>query len=203
MIGGRHSTWRKILPCGRPNPLARAQLTYRDGFALNLGPEDWQLKQAHSGFSVLASRASRASSSARPFRMFLSMDMNVLPSSSRDDAQALLEKVSGIMRRDGYLRYLGQLVLSTFGGHDKVLGGCGWDGFLNRLQSALGEKVGRSIAGLRRILTGRSCSSRRSSCPRSSSSTCRTSMGASRGITHGERCIDIRISASSSRQAVG
>ena len=81
--------------------LGEVNLTLRDGFALNLGPEDWQLKQAHSGFSVLAERTS---TSSRPFRMFLSMDMNVLPSASTDDAQGLLDKVLAIMRRDGYLR---------------------------------------------------------------------------------------------------
>lgn len=73
--------------------------------------------------------------------MFLSMDMNVLPSNTEQDAQNLLEKVVGLIRRDEYMRYQGRLVLSTFGGHDKPLGGWGWAGFLARLNKAIGEKA--------------------------------------------------------------
>ena len=104
---------------------------------MNLGLEDWQLSQAHSAYSVLSARPKLDV----PFKMFLSMDMNVLPSTSEHDAQSLLEKVVGLIRRDGYMRYRGRLVLSTFGGHDKPLGGWGWAGFLDRLNKAIDEKV--------------------------------------------------------------
>ena len=167
---------------GLPDLLRGEGLTHRDGFALNLGPEDWQLKQAHSAFSVLATRDG---ASSMPFGMFLSMDMNVLLSASTDDAQGLLDKVLGIMRRKGYLRYQGRLVLSTFGGHDKTLGGWGWEGFLQNLQSALGEKVDASL--VRQADTdARFCSYRRSSCPQSSSWPCHMLTDALRGTTHGK-----------------
>lgn len=97
------------------------------------------MTQAHSAFSVLASRQV----GARPFKLFLSMDMNVLPSTSEEDAQVLLDKVVGLMSRHGYLRYQGRLLLSTFGGHDKVLGGWGWEGFLHKVQAMLNERVRR------------------------------------------------------------
>jgi glucan endo-1,3-alpha-glucosidase len=73
--------------------------------------------------------------------MFISMDMNVLPSSTPDEAQGLVDKVAGLIKRDGYLRYRGKLVLSTFGGHDKVLGGWGWEAFLRRLEQAVSDQV--------------------------------------------------------------
>lgn len=73
--------------------------------------------------------------------MFLSMDMNVLPSTTEADTQTLLDKVVELIKKEGYLRYLGRPVLSTFGGHDKPLGGWGWDGFLDRLNKDIGEKV--------------------------------------------------------------
>lgn len=78
--------------------------------------------------------------------MFLSLDMNVLPSQTAVEAEQLLEKVVGLMRRDGYLRYQGRLILSTFGGHDKTFGGMGWEGFLSEVQQRLGERVSREIA---------------------------------------------------------
>lgn len=76
------------------------------------------------------------------------MDMNVLPSSTTDEAQLLLDRVLAIMQREGYLRYQGRLLLSTFGGHDKALGEWGWPGLLHHLQSALAERVSEPVQGL-------------------------------------------------------
>jgi len=85
--------------------------------------------------------------------MFLSIDMNVLPSSTPGETEDLVEKVVGVMRRDGYLRYSGRLVLSTFGGHDKTFGGIGWEGFLHQIQQRLGERVSGTLRASRRIDT--------------------------------------------------
>jgi glucan endo-1,3-alpha-glucosidase len=69
------------------------------------------------------------------------MDMNVLPSSTEGDGQALRGKVRGLLREERYLRWKGQRMLSTFGGHGALFGGEGWEGWLRSLNQELGEKV--------------------------------------------------------------
>jgi glucan endo-1,3-alpha-glucosidase len=70
------------------------------------------------------------------------MDMNVLPSSTEAEGQALRDKVLRLLREEGYLRWRGGRVLSTFGGHGALFGGEGWEGWLRSLSQELGEKVG-------------------------------------------------------------
>lgn len=128
----------------------------RNGFAFNLGREDWQLEQALLAFEALAARrsgqgpgapptpppsATSSTSSVRPFQMFLSLDMMVLPSTFREDAAALRESALAVMRKPDYLRFRGKKVLSTFGGQDASFGGLGWAAWLQSLQRALGEEV--------------------------------------------------------------
>lgn len=74
--------------------------------------------------------------------MFLSMDMMVLPSATRQDADALRSKVLAVMRKPDYLRFRGKKVLSTFGGQDASFGGMGWAAWLQALRQDLGEEVG-------------------------------------------------------------
>lgn len=73
--------------------------------------------------------------------MFLSMDMMVLTSATREDADVLRGKVLALMRKPDYLRYRGMKVLSTFGGQDASFGGMGWAAWLQALRQDLGEEV--------------------------------------------------------------
>ena len=115
-------------------------LKVSDGFALNLGPDQWQYDQALLAMTSLDGRAPSAGSS-RPFKAFLSLDMNVLPSSSEENGAKLVDMVLELMQHDGYLRYRGGPLLSTFGGHQASFGGWGWQGFLDRLNEKLGGRV--------------------------------------------------------------
>ena len=87
------------------------KLMRRDGLALNLGPEDWQFAQARSAFHVLArspysyaSCSSRSESDSkrvrRPLRLFISMDMNVLPATTSEEAESLKNKVLALLRME-------------------------------------------------------------------------------------------------------
>lgn len=90
------------------------KLMRRDGLALNLGPEDWQFTQARSAFHVLArspysyaccSPTSSTKSVRRPLRLFISMDMNVLPATTSEEAESLKNKVLALLRmEDGILQ---------------------------------------------------------------------------------------------------
>ena len=115
----------------------RQSTNHSDGFAMNLGSEDWQVDQAHTAFSFLASRPA----TVPPLHLFLSLDMNVLPSHTNEDAQALLDKTVSLMSQERYLRFHNRKVISTFGGHDAPLGEWGWAGFLARLEDQLGEEI--------------------------------------------------------------
>ena len=113
---------------------------HRDGFGLNLGLEFWQYEQAQTALSYLRARPP-PNGSNRPFKVFLSLDMNVLPSSTTEEADKLLEMILPLMSEDGYLRYKGGPLLSTFGGHEASLGGPSWEGWLEKLNERLGGKV--------------------------------------------------------------
>jgi glucan endo-1,3-alpha-glucosidase len=69
------------------------------------------------------------------------MDMNVLPKWSTADGERLSSGMGELLRQEGYLRWKGRRVLSTFSGHDATFGGGGWDGWLAELNRELGEKV--------------------------------------------------------------
>lgn len=115
--------------------------------------------------------------------MFLSMDMNVLAAATTADAQNLLGTVGGLLKRKAYLRFRGQLLLSTFAGHDKTFGGWGWQGFLDRLNGSIGEKVRYCLQLL--VTNARCSSSRPSSCLRTTLSGSPMWMVAMPGTTLG------------------
>lgn len=69
--------------------------------------------------------------------------MNVQPSTTTQDGDALLEKVVSLMSYSGYMRKDGELLLSTFGGHSASFGEAGWAHWLNQLNRRVGQKVSR------------------------------------------------------------
>jgi len=127
-------------------------------FSLNhrllLPAEDWQLQQARSS-TILSSSSIRSSSSSLlslpppvtastlcppNFSLILSLDLNVFPSSSTQDAQTLVSSIlSFYIGSEGnhVLRYgkkHQKAVLSTFGGGGASFGGLGWGGLLGMLK---------------------------------------------------------------------
>lgn len=104
-------------------------LTRSDGLALNLGPEDWQIAQASSAYSLLSK-----SPHLHQLRLFISLDMNVLPSSTAEDADKLLALLNEWMESPAQLTWRGGALLSTFGGQDATFGGNGWDRLLEPLR---------------------------------------------------------------------
>ncbi|WVQ83005.1 hypothetical protein IAT38_005143 [Cryptococcus sp. DSM 104549] len=112
-----------------------ARDTNLDALALNLGPEEWQLSQARTAYSLLASNPPPAHH--RPLKLFLSLDMNVLPHSP----PSLITTVLNILASgpEVQLRWGGGVVLSTFGGHG--LGDEGWREVISGVEAGLEEKV--------------------------------------------------------------
>ncbi|KAL7411998.1 glycoside hydrolase [Mrakia frigida] len=100
-----------------------------DGFSLNLGPEEWQLLQALIASSLCPPQ----------FTLILSLDLNVLPCATTQDAQTVVSSILSFYNNLGgkhVLRYgrHQKAVLSTFGGGDASFGGIGWKGLLGLLQ---------------------------------------------------------------------
>lgn len=108
---------------------------HRDGLALNIGPEEWQLSQAQVAYNILSSRPTP--SNARPLKLFLSLDMNVLPPSPSELSTLIIKVISS--GRDSQMRWDGKVLLSTFSGHS--LGDDGWIDVLRLVERGLGEEV--------------------------------------------------------------
>jgi glucan endo-1,3-alpha-glucosidase len=121
---------------------------FSDAFALNIGPEDWQFAQARSAYRICSDRSpSEGMDKKSTLKLFLSLDMNVLPSVTREDMTKLVDMVEELGRLDCQLvvnrrhaskaiwdedvaEKTGKIVLSTFGGGEAGFGGAGWPGFL-------------------------------------------------------------------------
>lgn len=126
---------------------------HSDAFALNLGPEEWQINQARSAYRTCAARNPKhGTDPARGLRLFLSLDMNVLPSTTREDMLKLVALVQELGSMDCQLTVVRphasdviwngdgaepteKIVLSTFGGGEASFGGGGWHEFLQECKS--------------------------------------------------------------------
>ncbi|KAK8858540.1 hypothetical protein IAR55_002767 [Kwoniella newhampshirensis] len=108
-----------------------AEDTSVDALVLNLGPEDWQSSQAQTAYRLLASTASK-----HKLKLFLSLDMNVLPS----DPLLLVDKIVSIITvgEQSQLRWGAEIVLGTFGGHALE---DGWKEVIRGVEERLGEEV--------------------------------------------------------------
>lgn len=106
-----------------------------------------------------------ASTARDGLQLFLSLDMNVLPSSTVEEMNELVDLVVELGSSAAQLRMLGseddetehdedqaerrnkkkgKVVLSTFGGGDCSFGGVGWEGFLKACRER-GTEVSSSV----------------------------------------------------------
>lgn len=144
-----------------------------DALTLNLGPEQWQTDQAKAAYRLAEDKIQlrdqdqgRTAKTARKgLKLFLSLDMNVLPSSTLEEMDKLVDLVVELGSSAAQLRMFdsedddtgenddqatredkgkGKVVLSTFGGGDCSFGGVGWEGFLKACRER-GTEVSSSV----------------------------------------------------------
>jgi glucan endo-1,3-alpha-glucosidase len=81
-------------------------------------------------------------------KLLLSLDCTVLPTSTADDARALIAKVASLLKSKASMRFQGKVLLSTFGGESASFGTMGWEGWLQALRAELGDEVRLYLAPL-------------------------------------------------------
>ncbi|KAJ6585011.1 glycoside hydrolase [Mycena capillaripes] len=86
-----------------------------DGFALNVGPDDFQATQTSNAFQA-------AEALGTNFKLFFSLDMSVLPCATVDDGAALRARVTNFATRPNYLQRNGLAFVSTFAGESCTFG---------------------------------------------------------------------------------
>ncbi|KAI0345808.1 glycoside hydrolase [Trametopsis cervina] len=86
-----------------------------DGFALNIGTDDWQPTQVDSAYAA-------AQASGTDFKLFISFDMSVFPCSSPDHAAALRNYITKYASHPNQLKYNGRSFASTFAGESCAFG---------------------------------------------------------------------------------
>ncbi|KAH8824975.1 glycoside hydrolase [Flagelloscypha sp. PMI_526] len=88
--------------------MALASANGIDGFALNYGPEEFNNDQLDNAYAAAAQFPD--------FKLFLSMDMSVLPCDSPEGGQALRDKVLKYADNPNQLQVNGKTFVSTFAG---------------------------------------------------------------------------------------
>ncbi|KAL5531942.1 hypothetical protein ACEPAF_5505 [Sanghuangporus sanghuang] len=86
-----------------------------DGFALNVGKEDWQFDQVSACFEA-------AERSATNFKLFISFDMSSLGSSSLQDISLLKRYIQEFSCHSHYMHYNRKALVSTFAGENSLFG---------------------------------------------------------------------------------
>ncbi|EDR13362.1 glycoside hydrolase family 71 protein [Laccaria bicolor S238N-H82] len=89
--------------------IALAHASGIDGFALNMGSDDWEPARVADAYQA-------ALQSGLDFKLFLSLDMSVLPCGSPADAQALRNLVKAHITHPNQFQYKGRAFVSTFAG---------------------------------------------------------------------------------------
>ncbi|KAF7346349.1 hypothetical protein MSAN_01862600 [Mycena sanguinolenta] len=98
------------------NDMNLASASGLDGFALNVGPDDFQTTQTVNAFQAAEALGSN-------FKLFFSLDMSVLPCATPDDAAALRARVLNFTSSPAYLqRTPGKAFVSTFAGESCTFG---------------------------------------------------------------------------------
>lgn len=98
-----------------------------DGFALNVGRDDWQPSRVTDAY---------AAAKGTNFKLFLSLDMSSLPCASAADIKALQNWTSTYISNSNQLMYNGKALVSTFAGEGCTYGGnyqSTWSAFKNGL----------------------------------------------------------------------
>ncbi|KAJ7772013.1 glycoside hydrolase [Mycena maculata] len=80
-----------------------------DGFALNVGKEDWQQDRVALCFEA-------AARSSTPFFLFLSFDMSSIPAAAASDVDLLCSYMTTFGTHPRMFRYEGKVLVSTFAG---------------------------------------------------------------------------------------
>ncbi|KAG6830981.1 hypothetical protein H0H87_006632 [Tephrocybe sp. NHM501043] len=106
------------------NDVTLAHTSGIDGFALNIGKDEWQPDRVADAFSA-------AHQSGLDFKLFLSLDMSSLPCESSADAQTLRDLVLRFITHPSYMQVASQPLVSTFAGEICTFGrgdvSDGWD----------------------------------------------------------------------------
>ncbi|KAM5537876.1 hypothetical protein V8D89_008352 [Ganoderma adspersum] len=95
--------------------IALASAHHIDGFALNVGPEDWQRRSVSLCYDA-------ALELGLPFKLFLSFDMTVLPGNAPEDIGLLRDYLAATASHPHQLLYKGKALVSTFAGQDRLFG---------------------------------------------------------------------------------
>ncbi|KAJ7109754.1 glycoside hydrolase [Mycena crocata] len=86
-----------------------------DGFALNVGPDDFQTTQTNNAFQA-------AETLGPNFKLFFSLDMSVLPCATVEDGAALRARVKNFATHPNHLQLNGRAFVSTFAGEGCTFG---------------------------------------------------------------------------------
>ncbi|KAF7314333.1 hypothetical protein MKEN_00905900 [Mycena kentingensis (nom. inval.)] len=86
-----------------------------DGFALNVGPDDFQK-------NIQTNNAFDAADAQGTFKLFFSLDMSVLPCQTFDDGASLRKLVLDFATRPSHLQFDGKAFVSTFAGESCKFG---------------------------------------------------------------------------------
>ncbi|KAH7923313.1 glycoside hydrolase family 71 protein [Leucogyrophana mollusca] len=97
--------------------IALAQSKGLDGFALNVGVDEWQPARVADAFA--------AASSFTGFKLFLSFDMTSLPCTQPDDAAILRQYISSYSKHPNQLLIADKPMVSTFSGEKCEFGSPG------------------------------------------------------------------------------
>ncbi|KAI0327727.1 glycoside hydrolase [Cubamyces sp. BRFM 1775] len=106
-----------------------------DAFALNVGGDSWEPAQVANAYAAAGqynanrtapagstSNSTNSTSSAAPFKLFLSFDMSSIPCSSASDAQRLQTYIKMYANNTSQMTYNGRTLVSTFAGEACTFG---------------------------------------------------------------------------------
>ncbi|KAI0310822.1 glycoside hydrolase family 71 protein [Amylostereum chailletii] len=109
-----------------------------DGFALNIGNDDWQKDRVNDAYEA-------ARQSGTDFKLFISFDMSALPCASPDDATTLRNYITQYATHPNQLIYKGRVFASTFAGQTCTFGQSsvaeGWSSQFTRHPDLTGQNA--------------------------------------------------------------
>ncbi|GJE92329.1 glycoside hydrolase family 71 protein [Phanerochaete sordida] len=88
-----------------------------DAFALNIGPDSWELGQVSSAFAAAESLSANTT-----FKLFISFDMSVFPCSQASHASTIQQYIQQFAGHPNQLQVSGRPFVSTFSGESCTFG---------------------------------------------------------------------------------